>query len=92
MSVNGGNSTKVALDVYPNPVTDRLRLQVSHPAEGMVTIQVVNMTGRVQKTFSFNRNRGQSQHEVYLGDLPRGIYFIRVQASDWTETRKINKQ
>jgi predicted esterase len=84
----GGES----LSFYPNPVTDRVQLQLQNSYSGTFTVQVINSGGAVMKTFSLNKNSGYSQHNLYLGDLPRGNYILRMVTRNGTESRKLMKQ
>ena len=52
--------------IAPNPVVDRLHINVPD----LIGAELTDVTGRVVV-----RTTG---HEIYVGDLPNGIYFLRI--------------
>jgi len=82
----------VALDVFPNPVQDRFVLQVNNSYTGQMKVQVVDLSGVVQKEFILSKSQaGASQTYLSIGDLKTGEYIITVQIGDWSDTKKISK-
>jgi len=70
-----GESTVPALSAYPNPVADVLVLEGLAPGS---LVRVVNALGQSVAEF-----RAASPTETLLvADWPRGIYFVRTEASD----------
>ena len=58
--------------VYPNPTTEVLHLQLADGLNG--SFQLLNTAGQVLLEDSLN-----GQEIVNVHQLPRGIYFIKVQ-------------
>jgi hypothetical protein len=82
-----------ALNIYPNPITDRFQLGITNDRTGAVSVQVLDPQGTVQKQFSLTKNdAGPVQFYLTLGTLPAGNYVIKVTMGDWTETQPIVKQ
>lgn len=63
-----GESTASSLSLFPNPATNTIQLDISHADQ----VEIFDVRGRRVKTFSGSR----STHEV--GDLTKGIYFIKA--------------
>jgi len=81
-----------SFDVFPNPVEDRFVLQVNNSNTGQMKVQIVDMSGAVQKEFALTKNStGASQTYLSIGDLKAGEYIISVQIGTWTESKKISK-
>jgi len=58
----------------------------------MVSIQIFNTMGiKVAELHHGQLLAGQQQFTWHAGDLPRGLYFCRVQAGKETSTRIIIK-
>jgi dienelactone hydrolase len=85
-------ATTPALDVYPNPTTDRFVLQVNNSLSGNVSVQVINLAGAVQKQFSFSKAAGSTQFYISIGDLSAATYIVKVSMGTWSDSRQIVKQ
>lgn len=74
---------------YPNPFNPSTRISYSIPVDGKVILKVYDLLGR-ERAELVNGHRSAGTHEVTLvGDnLPSGVYFYRIQAGSFTETRK----
>lgn len=64
-----------ALQVYPNPVTDRLH--VTLPGDGPAVVKIVNLTGQ---TVIESRVKGR-EVTLDVSCLPAGMYFLRLTGS-----------
>ncbi len=68
----------VQISLYPNPTRDYLNIFYYHPNHrGKVTYQIVDIQGRVLR--SFERSRNNITHMISLGDLVSGQYFLRLE-------------
>ncbi|MFP4365930.1 MAG: YDG domain-containing protein, partial [Bacteroidales bacterium] len=61
---------------YPNPASDYLFIQFSMDLSEDHILEVFNSSGNI--VLSDILNRGRSNYEANIRDLPRGIYFFRV--------------
>ena len=68
--------------VYPNPVSDVVYLRINSTA---VTMQLYDLSGRLVK-------ESQMAKELYVGDLPRGVYLLNVVEGSGRKTFKIVKE
>jgi hypothetical protein len=65
--------------VYPNPVNDKLNVEMNLSAPGSVKIQIFNTLGScVLSQDYFNMNTGNNRIGVPVADLIKGIYFIKI--------------
>jgi hypothetical protein len=79
-----------SIKIYPNPTKENFILEInSARSDGQISVEVYGKCG--QRVFSEILN-GEARHEFSLIDRPAGMYFIRVVASEWTETMKIIKK
>jgi len=78
--INETNLTSVR--VWPNPVNDVVQLESSHPIQN---IWICDMNGKRMK---IEQNVNQ---QVYVANLPRGIYFIEVKNELNTSFHRIVK-
>ena len=75
------------LRIFPNPASDRVQLSFDLAIVGEVTVQILDVAGRPVLTERFAGPAGTNQHEVGLGNLPKGMYVVRVVAEgqQWVE-------
>jgi hypothetical protein len=64
------NETGIKIDIYPNPVHDRLYMDL--PVKG--TVSIVNMQGVV----AWSSLLEAGNHEVSVASWPRGIYLLSL--------------
>mgnify|MGYP001068190210 CR=1 FL=1 len=86
-----GNSTS-EIRIFPNPFTTHTTIEFSIPKTFTVSIQIFNAMGtRVAELHHGQLPAGQQHFTWHAGDLPKGLYFCRVQAGKEVTTRKIIK-
>jgi len=75
---------------YPNPFNPFTIIRFSVPEESSVSIVVINPLGE-EVTTLINENITAGSYEVDFNaaGLPSGIYFYKIQAGSFIETRKM---
>lgn len=75
---------------YPNPFNPSTKIKYSIPKQSNVTIKVYDILGSEVATL-VNKEQLQGRYEVeFKGNkLTSGIYFYRLQAGDFVETKKM---
>jgi hypothetical protein len=75
---------------YPNPVSNTTDISYNLAASGPVTLNVYNQLGE-QVALVVNAVQGAGQHEVTFNtaNLPDGMYFYRLQAGDFVDTKSM---
>lgn len=75
---------------YPNPFNPSTTIKYSIPEQSNVSIKVFDVIGREVSTL-LNKKQQQGNYEVEFDGsyLPSGIYFYRLQAGDFVETKKM---
>ena len=75
---------------YPNPFNPSTTIQFALPQSGYVTLEVFSVTGeRVDVLISEELNAGKYNYEWNGSNLTSGIYFYRLIAGNFIETRKM---
>ncbi len=74
------------IEIFPNPVTEsRLTISSAYP---MVSVQILNITGKIVFTQEFQPATGRA--EVDLNKPEKGIYLVRISfSSNEIHTEKI---
>jgi len=75
---------------YPNPFNPSTVIGYQLPAVSHVTLKVYDVLGREAATL-VNEKENAGYHTVTFnaGNLPSGLYFYRMQASNYSETKKL---
>jgi hypothetical protein len=72
--------TESGFSIYPNPFTGQLSIEFYLPQTSIVSIQIFNAMGaKVAELHHGQLPAGQQQFTWHAGDLPKGMYFCRVQ-------------
>ena len=80
--------------VFPNPASDKINLLIESPALQILNLRIFSITGEELISKTLNCGAGPSIHPVFIGELKKGIFFLKVETTDATDIRigKIIKQ
>jgi hypothetical protein len=80
--------------VYPNPTKDRLFLEYNSPENGLFTMRLMTMEGKVLLNSSFIASTGKQTAELNLPEsiLKPGMYVLEVQNENQVYRQKVYKQ
>ena len=75
---------------YPNPFNPSTTIKYSIPKQSYVTLKVYDILGNEIETLA-NEEKPAGEYEVTLDavNLPSGVYFYRLQAGSFVETKKM---
>lgn len=94
------NTTKVKLNYiqtnfeldqnYPNPFNPSTKINFSIPSNNYVSLKIFDMIGREIETL-IHKEKSQGNYEIEFNapNLSSGVYFYRIQAGDFVETKKM---
>jgi hypothetical protein len=75
---------------YPNPFNPATTISFSLPSKSFVSLKVFDMIGKEVATIvSEEMSAGSYSRRWNAASLPSGIYFYRLQAGSFTETKKL---
>jgi photosystem II stability/assembly factor-like uncharacterized protein len=75
---------------YPNPFNPATTIKYSIPSDGIVKLSVFNAIGEVVSTLVNEfKSAGNYEIDIDAGGLSSGIYFYRMQAGNFVETKKM---
>ncbi|TVR77401.1 MAG: HYR domain-containing protein, partial [Saprospirales bacterium] len=75
----------------PNPYRDHTTLLFELPDEMEVTLEILDVSGRLIRTTTLSGNRGMNQFHLEVSDLPSGVNYYRLITDEWNATRKMIK-
>ena len=70
-----------AINLFPNPVVNQTNITFNLAKASDVTVTVYSISGQLisNKVLS-NRQPGELKHVINASDLPKGVYFVNIQA------------
>jgi hypothetical protein len=75
---------------YPNPFNPTTTIEFAIPKAGFVTLTIYDVLGeKVATLVSENLTVGSYQYQWDARDLASGVYFYRLEVSDFTKSRKM---
>ena len=93
LTVDGDNDKPqdfVLMQVYPNPFNPSTTICYELPARGNVTLRVYNLLGQeVAKLVNKEQDPGTYRVQFDGTDLASGVYFYRMRAGDFLDTKKL---
>jgi hypothetical protein len=81
---------------YPNPFSPSVTIRYDLPVASQVTLQVYDVTGRLVRVLADGAAMPAGQHQISWDSedsagrsVPSGVYFYRLEADSYTETRQM---
>lgn len=68
----------ITLDVYPNPVTDRMKIKLASATINKVDVVITDMAGRIIKQQPVQLIAGDNIIEVEMANVQSGQYLVKV--------------
>jgi hypothetical protein len=72
--------------LYPNPVTDELRVQLETSTADKVTLQVTDISGKILMQVNEQIQSGSTTIPMNVSGLAKGSYFLKLICSSGCET------
>ncbi|MCK4979907.1 MAG: T9SS type A sorting domain-containing protein, partial [Candidatus Delongbacteria bacterium] len=83
------NTTNIEVSVMPNPVVDYAQVSYTMGADGDVSFEIFDLSGRVVKYMELNgQTAGEHQINIDASDLDAGTYLMRMNANSQRTTMK----
>lgn len=77
------------LKLFPNPTDAVVTLESRFSFEGQITLNIIDLMGKVVKSEFISPGKGGFSHSVSLDHLPKGVYFLNLEAETIRLTRKL---
>jgi hypothetical protein len=86
-------ANNASFNVYPNPATDNISLQMNSPKNVDVSVELYDVTGKmiIKQNASFSKDK--PEHKLNIASLANGIYSLKVVSKEGSsQNLKIVKQ
>ena len=74
---------------YPNPFNPTTSIAFSLPVASDYDLTIYNVSGQTIATFSGTEQAGHVVLEWHADDLASGVYFYRLDAGSFSDTKKM---
>jgi hypothetical protein len=90
-SVPGSLSPEIAISViaYPVPTTDFLTVKAYSKNPAIITLQVIDLQGRIHKEYKAKNIGSNIEHQFDLRNYASGVYMIRASNDNESVSQKI---
>lgn len=66
------------IEVYPNPSTEYLTINIANEYTGPLLIQILDINGKLINLVKIEKQEGELNHILNVSNIPQGSYFIKV--------------
>jgi hypothetical protein len=84
---NGGT-----INMYPNPTSGQLTVEINTPGAEQVQIRIVNLSGQLVMEDNLGQIAGNVRNVYDLGQYASGVYFLQIVTQDRVITRKVIRE
>lgn len=75
---------------FPNPFNSGTKIKFAIPKDSFVTLSIFNAVGELISTLVSKQMRaGFYEYEYDGSNIPSGVYFYKIKAGDYTDTKKM---
>ncbi|MEO6220867.1 MAG: T9SS type A sorting domain-containing protein, partial [Ginsengibacter sp.] len=86
------NSLLRNFTIYPNPVKNKLLVNIEAGTTDKAEISITDIDGRNVYRSSLNLFQGANTIPVNISNLAQGSYFMKIQMTDGSFIKKFSKQ
>ena len=79
----------VKIKIFPNPASDIVIIQFEYPLEGEIILTIIDYMGKLVKRDIIESTMFEKQ--IYLQDIPPGIYYLRLTKGKLVNVYKVVK-
>lgn len=77
-STNAREVARLELSIQPNPTAGNTQINFQLNGRNQVRVELLDISGRLQRVLFAGAGAGAMQVDAAVGDLPAGVYFVRV--------------
>jgi len=74
---------------YPNPFNPKTIIKFDLPKDGLVTIKIYDILGKVVGTMNEFKKAGSYEYDFDGSNFASGLYFYRIESGPFAETKKM---
>ena len=91
-TINNVPASTMQVKLWPNPASNNMLLQFNNAKQGAWSLNIINATGQTVLSTNTASNIGVINKNINVSNLPKGIYFLKMQKQNTVSTIKFIKQ
>lgn len=76
------------IDVYPNPASSTLNVDLASDYEGQINFRITDLMGRTISNESIYADGGELHHTLNVSNLSKGLYLLSIEGTHGKSVRK----
>ena len=90
-SLSSNESSNYISDVYPNPASETININIKNTESTLVSVSITDMSGRVVYTSNVMANENYA-HSIDCTEFSSGLYIVKVTSGEKLEEHKLTIQ
>ena len=86
---SGDVNIPMSFTASPNPTSDVVNITVHNAQQGIVTIQLMDMLGRVVATTYTGSLQNEQTISFSMNGLSNGVYLVKIESSNFKDVQKV---
>lgn len=82
------SSDQLDFKLFPNPATSTVNLNINSESDN-IFISITNVNGQMVKQLEINEGKTNSNIDLDIKNLERGIYMVNIQSNEINKTEKL---
>lgn len=91
VEVNYEVTEQSSWNIYPKPVHNQANIEINDPHTGIIKVQIWSIAGVLQRQFTRNKTALQFHDVIFVDDLPKGEYILRLEINNVSRSMKFIK-
>ncbi|MBS1508844.1 MAG: T9SS type A sorting domain-containing protein [Bacteroidetes bacterium] len=87
IEIDSAKDVSLRTNVFPNPAQKFVTIELLEPAKRPTPVLIHNMMGK--EAMRLMIETGETRKTIYVGDLPGGIYILKIRTAQITFDKKI---
>jgi subtilisin-like proprotein convertase family protein len=92
LTPSGLEDVSSTFDIYPNPTSGLLKLNLKNEMSGAITVEIMDNAGSLVRMYNLGEVKGQFEHVLDVSKLSSGMYHLRVTDSKSVANKKFIKE
>lgn len=92
LKVTIGTKRQQTFVLNPNPVRDKLVLDLYHEERGLLQVLLQDIHGKTLRNWKFEKSDDQWKQTLNIPELSRGMYLITIVGKTFRESKKLIKE
>ncbi|MEO6166582.1 MAG: T9SS type A sorting domain-containing protein, partial [Chitinophagales bacterium] len=75
--------------LYPNPASSKVTIELTFVGQSSAVLSLINLLGEIVYEETWNAPAGTGQREITVGNLPSGIYTVKLVSGDSISNKQL---